>query len=106
MFLRCKVLEKVASLFGVRGREDGFQEFLNLAVIGLQCFQYRHDTSPVNDSLVGRRVKAALFGVTMLPIAEWAVRFQRSTGRQCSHVRHRLPARLLAVTTRRRGRRP
>src|ERR1700745_4095839 len=56
------LLEKVASLFGVRGREDGLQECLNLAVIGLQCFQYRHDTSPVNHSLVGRRVKAALFG--------------------------------------------
>jgi hypothetical protein len=66
-----KLLEKVASLFGIVRREDGFQEYLDLAVIGLQCFQYRHDTSPVNNSLVARRVKAAfLLRVTMLLLAE------------------------------------
>jgi hypothetical protein len=50
-----KLLEKVASLFGIVRREDGFQEYLDLAVIGLQCFQYRHAAPPVTNSLVARR---------------------------------------------------
>ena len=33
-----KLVEKVASLYGIVRREDGFQEYLDLAVIGLQCF--------------------------------------------------------------------
>jgi hypothetical protein len=61
-----KLLEKVASLFGIVRREDGFQEYLDLAVIGLQCFQYRHAAPPVTNSLVARRYKQPLLRVTML----------------------------------------
>jgi hypothetical protein len=56
-FPRRELLEKVTSLLGVFRGKDGFQEFRNLVVVRLQRFQYRHDTSTVNNSIVPRRAK-------------------------------------------------